>query len=212
MNILFIRTVKNILCFEKSPCLPISNSPALSAKGGQALVEFLVGLIAFLAIAACLRIGSIMISSHSDAMTTARNNAASAASQDADVLSDARYIHERTAGKDEIWFREHNIPVQGQYTKDDDATTANGSEFSSLIVNKAVSADSDWDIINQIPNNRLSKLRDQVVNPSSSFGLVLGSDKRTVPIDEVPAVRLFYDAKTIEVECNVWMTQLNGIY
>jgi len=144
-------------------------------------------------------------------MATARNNAATAASLEAEVLSNAEYIHERTAGDDAEWFSEHNIPVDGQYTKDDESTTAIGSEFGNVIVNRAVTSESDWDIMGQIPNNRISGLRGQI-NPSMSFGLVLGTDKRTVSIDTVPAVRLFYDADTIEVECNVWMTQINGIY
>jgi hypothetical protein len=189
----------------------MNKSINLNPESGQALAEFVVGLIALLVLAACLRIGSSMITAHSDAMTTARNEAAAASALDANTLSDAKYIHDVTAGRDAAWFASHNIPVKGQYTKDDESTTAAGSEFSDLIVNKTATADSDWDIMNQVPNNRIPPLRGGG-NPSASFGLVKGSDKRSIAIDQVPAIRLFYNTRTLEVECNVWMTQLNGIY
>jgi len=171
-----------------------------SSKSGQALAEFVIGLIAVLTLAACLRVGSYMITAHSDAMAKARSEAAESASLGVDTLSDAKYIHEVTDGKD-----------QRQYTKDDKFTTAGGSEFNSIILGRTVSAQSDWDVLDQAPNNRISKLNGNM-NPSTAFGLVVGSDKKTVPIDQVPAVRFFYNAKTMEVECNVWMTQINGLY
>ena len=174
--------------------------PCKKSKSGQALAEFVIGLIAVLTLAACLRVGSNMITAHSDAMAMARSEAATAASLGIDALSDARYIHEVTDGKD-----------KRQYTKDDESTTANGAEFNSIIVDRTVSADSDWDILNQSPNNRISKLHGNM-NPSTAFGLVQGSYKKTVPIDQIPAVRFFYNAQTMEVECNVWMTQINGLY
>lgn len=172
-----------------------------SSKSGQALAEFVVGLIALLALAACLRIGATMITAHSDAMAQARKEAAMAAFPDADILSSAKYIHEVTAGSD-----------KSQYTKDDKYTLANGIEFNNTIVEKAATSPSDWTgILDLTPGGRLSKLHGTAI-PSSSFGLVKGTDTRTVPIDKVPATRLFYDASSIDVECNVWMTQLNGIY
>lgn len=169
-------------------------------KNGQALVEFVVGLIAVISILACLRIGSAMITAHSEAMMTARSKAAETASLEASLLSDAKYIKEATAGQD-----------QRQYTKDDGQTAGNGIELSDIVVSKTVSADSDWDTMQQIPDNQLLMLRGNY-NPSASFGLVNGNDKKTVPISLAPAVRFFYNADSIEVECNVWMTQLNGIY
>lgn len=186
----FIRTVN-----------PVKHHRFSSSKSGQALTEFVVGLIAVLTLAACLRIGSQMITAHSDAMAQARKEAAETASAfGSDTLSSAQFIHEVKEGKDER-----------QYTKDDTPTTASGSEFNSLIVDRAVTTASDWDIMDQAANNRISKLRGNM-NPSSAFGLVNGTDKRTVPIDQIPAVRFFYSAKTLEVECNVWMTQINGLY
>jgi hypothetical protein len=180
--------------------LRVSVSPSLSSKSGQALAEFVVGLIAVLTLAACLRIGASMITSHSDAMATARNEAASAASLGADVLSGAKYIHEVTEGSD-----------KRQYTKDDRSTSANPSEFAGVVIGKTVEDDSEWDVLGQMPNSKFSKLRGGM-NPSSTFGLVRGSDRRTVAIDQIPAVKFFYNAATMEVECNVWMTQINGMY
>jgi len=177
-------------------CLP----SYYSSKSGQALAEFVIGLIAILVLVACLRVGSSMITAHSEAMVSARNSAASEASLALNSLSDAKYIHDVTVGAD-----------TKQFTKDDRFTTAIPSEFDNIIVGQTAVSNADWDIIDQIPNNSMSLLHG-CTTPSGYFGLVKGTDTRTVPVNDVPAVRLFYDAQSIEVECNVWMTKINDIY
>jgi len=186
--------------YLRSPFLRFSVSPSHSSKSGQALAEFVIGLIAVLVLAACLRVGSAMITAHSEAIATARNNAAAEASLGVSTLSDAKYIHEVTAGND-----------RKQYTKDDSSTPAIASEFNNIIVGETAVAGTDWDLLDQIPDNPLSTLHSSMA-PCGYFGLVKGNETRTVPINEVPAVRLFYNAKSIEVECKVWMTRINDIY
>lgn len=194
------------------PFRPSALSPSLSPKSGQALAEFVVGLIAILALISCLTVGTSVITGHTESMATARKEAAAAASLGADTLSNAKYIKDWTP-----WTNPFESRTPGRrtskFTKYDTATDANPSEFTSIILNKAVVNESDWNIIANAPDplssydSKFTKLRG-----TTSFGLVKGEDSRNIPLDKTPFIPHFFGINKIDVECKVWLPQINGMY
>jgi hypothetical protein len=173
------------------------------SRGGQAVIEFVIGLVAILTLLAGLFQLASLIRTHTDTMIEARRQAALLAAQDLGPgvvpVSDAEYIRDWQAGGD-----------AKPYTRDDDSTPASAASFNSVILDKAVPDDAAWTVMGQAPNNRFSGIHN-LPNPSTYFGLFKGSDARTV--DLLPAARhLFYDADSIEVRCDVWMTWTKGLY
>jgi hypothetical protein len=178
-----------------------SHSPALSLqrKEGQAIVEFIVGLVVVLVLFAGLLQVASLAKAHTETMTEARRRAAIQATMDFDIPSTPDYILSRLPGAD-----------NKDYTRDDSFTPANAGDFENLIIEQAAENTAGWDLINSVPGNRVSTLRGSAA-PVTQFGLVKGSDSESV--DLLPAVQnLIYDAPHIELKCDVWMTQTKGLY
>ena len=168
-------------------------------NGGQALVEFMVGLVAVLVLFAGLLQVASLSRIHTDTMAEARRLAAEQAMMDVDVPTSPDYIHDWRVGDD-----------QEAYTRDDDFTTANPSDFDTRIVDRAGGDTAGWDRINAAPGDRLPTLHGSS-DPGSLFGLVEGTDSGTIAL--LPAVQhLIYAAPSIQVRCNVWMTRTKGLY
>ena len=180
---------------------PLNNSIAPARRSGQALTEFVVGLVAMLALIACVSIGTSMIVGHSASMEAARKNAATAALTDTGN-SEAQYTGSVTVGND-----------QKSYTRDDGRKYIDDGAFKSDVVDETVvnqDADTDWKVMDNVAKNPIETLK--TGSAAALFGLVKGTDKRTIDIQSIPATRLFYDSNTLDVKSDVWMTQLNNIY
>jgi hypothetical protein len=168
-------------------------------KNGQAMVEFLVGLVAVMA----LLIGARQVASLARNHTEARRQAGELAiltelGGDSDMLYNAAYLDTWDTGPD---GRPH--------TRDDVPVFAVASAFQDTVVERSASAE-DWELLESIPENRVQRLR-QNADPVQFFGLVRGYDSRTVSL--VPAARsLIYNAESIEIEAEAWIPLLRGIY
>ncbi len=172
---------------------------ASHARSGQAMVEFLVALVAVLALlAGLLQIMSLGIA-HSTVMNNARRQAGERAISRSIVLDTPDYIREWQEGDDE-----------SRFSVDDEFSDADEGAFLSIIVDPAAGTPADWTVLDQLSDNELTILR---FSPSTAtrLGLVMGQDSETVPL--LPAVKhLLFDADEIEVESTVWMPRTTGIY
>ena len=172
-------------------------------RSGQAMVEFIVGLVAVMALLAGLLQVASLGKAHTDSMVEARREAADLAMMDLGdgtvVLSDPDYIQEWNVGPD---GRHHS--------RDDTWTEANAGEFNERIVDRAAADPEGWSILGDVPNNPIGQLHGNW-DAVAALGLVHGHDERPVPL--LPAVRsLLYRADSVDVECDVWLTWTKGIY
>ena len=162
-------------------------------------MEFMVGLVAVLAIfAALIQITSLSLA-HIETLIEARREAGERAVLSIRLYDTPETIRDWETGPDER-----------RYSRDDTWLGGNAYGFSAVIVDKAVERPSDWSLVEEAPRDPLTALR-SAGNPAAHFGLVRGRAARTVPL--MGAVRnLLYDADSIDVESDVWMTRIGGIY
>jgi hypothetical protein len=173
--------------------------PATHPRGGQAVIELVVGLVLVLAVTAGLLQLYSLTRADADTMVEARREAGELALLDVAVLSDPPYIEDWEEGAD-----------GKRMTADDTYNTANPLPFTQTIVERASPDAAGWALIDSAAEDGMSQLR-QNPAPGSVLGLVKGEDSETVTL--LPAVRsLIYRADHIEVENEVWLTRLKGIY
>jgi len=173
--------------------------PPTRREGGQAIVEFIVGLVAVLVLFAGLLQVASLTKTHTDTMVSARRLAAEQAMMDVDAPTSPDYIAAWRIGAD-----------RKAYTRDDTFSPGDAGGFEDRIVDRAAQDLGGWGIVDGITGNRVSDLHGSAA-PGSLFGLVEGQDRRSV--DLLPAVRdLIYAAPSIDVRCDVWMTRTKGLY
>lgn len=176
-------------------------------KSGQALAEFVVGLIALLALISCLTVAASLITGHTNSMAEARKKAAATATTAGDeILSTERYIKDWTPWTNPF---ETRTPARrtSRYTRFDTPVEMFPTDFKNLTLNKAIAQESDWDIIGAAHGNAFATLRG-----TTSFGLVQGEDSRTISIDGIPFMWHFFGITSIQVENKVWLPLINGLY
>lgn len=175
------------------------NGFSMHGCNGQAIVEFLISLVAILVLAGGLLQLTALMAAQSRTMVQARKEAGVAAVQQVAELSDPEFIKDWQAGNDAV-----------TYTADDVAEASDaGDEFENLFVEKASTA-GGWPYIEQSSSDKISPMR-TLADPSACFGLVDGHHEEDVQL--LPAVRsLLYDKESILVESKVWMTFCGGIY
>lgn len=179
---------------------------------GQALVEFLVGLVVVLALFAGLLQILHLAKTQTETMVEARRKAGELAMLDLGpgetLLSSAAYIRDVRPGLD-----------TEPYTPDDDRSDkADAGAFNLTIVERAAPGapgssehEAAWQtVLGNVPEQSLTTLRGQP-NPSAMFGLVQGRETKTVEL--IPAFRsLIYRADRIEMKSEAWMTWTKGLY
>lgn len=171
-------------------------------RSGQAIVEFIVGLVAVLALLAGILQVASLTKTHTDTIIEARRRAAELAMSDLPRGTD---IHSNPE-----WLRTWRIGPDGRpHTRDDVPVPGNPDEFRSIVVQRAAPSE-DWNLMHEIPNNRLVRLHG-AHDPGNLFGLVRGHDSQSVPL--IPAARhLFYNAESIDVQAEAWIPWLKGLY
>ncbi len=170
---------------------------ARRAKGGQALIEMTVALVAILAIlAALLQIG-LLSRVHLDTMGEARGNAAQYAISDTyqSMLPSADMIQAWSEGDDDR-----------RYSRDDEA--ALGS--SQFLRQNVIPVSRPAELQRLVPGNRFFSLQNN--DPAvEEFEFVRGAaESRPVPL--LPVVRhLLYNAETIRLEAQSVTVWTKGI-
>ena len=168
-------------------------------SSGQAVIEFIVGIVAALALlAGLLQIGRLS-RARTQAMDDARRDAGVQALSSFRTLTRPEFIRWWSPG-----------PDGSRHSRDDVSSTELPVAFMDTVVARAVREPADWDRIDSVPYNALSELHASPI-PVTHFGLVM--DRAVARVDLLPAIRhLVYGAEAIDVECTVWMTWSDGIY
>ena len=172
---------------------------ALSAKAGQAVVEFVVGLVVVLVLLAGMLQLAALTKAQTDTMVEARRRAGEEAVDVNVPMDDPEFIRDWEAGAD--GFR---------HTADDAYSSGDAIDFQAVVVEHAVDDPDDWRVLDEAQTTHVSDLH-RGVNPVDFFGLLRESSSETVEL--MPAVReLIYDKDSITVRSDVWMTWTKGIY
>ena len=175
--------------------LRIPHSALRISSRGQAMVEFMIGLVVMLVLlAGLIQIGQLT-HAHTRTMIAARAQAGQLAMADGRPDSAALLISDWVPGHD---LRRH--------THDDMAlATSNAAALPGELVGQA-----HLERVPDAPVNALSTLRDSP-NPAGDFFLVKGEASESVPI--LPIIRrLVYAHSTLEVESEAWLVRTEGIY
>ncbi|MDP6525870.1 MAG: pilus assembly protein [Kiritimatiellia bacterium] len=168
-------------------------------SSGQAMIEFVIGLVAVMVLLAGLLQIASLTKAETDTMIDARREAAEKAMSDPSLLGTADFVGDVLVGGDE-----------SKYSADDIHTTVSSDEFVAYIVEPSGSSAAEWAIIDSVPSNSFSAIRSSSV-PTYELGMVKGDANDSVPL--ISAVqKLIYDDDSIEVESEVWMPWLRGIY
>ena len=159
-------------------------------RRGQAILELVVGLVAMLVVfAGLLQIGGLN-RLHTRAMIEARSDAANRMFGGVNA-PDANYIRDRTPG-----------PDGRRYTRDDAFNTAFAGNFQDHVLDYAQLVP----LRNARPNNSIGNLD---FNPTD-FDLV--HVQKTYATNLFPIMRdLIYNANSIDVRADVFMTRLGGL-
>jgi len=163
---------------------------------GQAMVEFMVGLVVMLVLlAGLIQIGQLA-HAHTRTMMTARAQAGELAMADTRPVSEtALFICDWIPGPD---LRRH--------THDDMILTcSNAVALPGELVGQA-----HLERVPDAPSNSLATLA-AAPNPAGDFFLIKGQAFESVAI--LPIIRrLVYAHSTLEVASDAWLVWLNGIY
>ena len=163
------------------------------------MIELLIGMVAVLALTAGLLQVASLSKTHTEVLVDARRQAGEYAMLDLNLLFDPDYIRDWEEGED-----------SSRHTRDDEMETSSPAGFQATIVERAGRDDGDWSVIDSVPNQGLTTLRESNT-PDSWFGLVRGHDEKSIAV--LPAVRsLLYRADSIDVEATVWMARTGGLY
>jgi hypothetical protein len=190
------------------------------SASGQAMIEFAVGLIVLLALLAGLLELTSLTKRHTDLMVEARKDAGNHALGDVAPAYPAgnapEYIRDWCIGPANSDPDGDGIPGdEKRYTADDVFDRAVAADFSSRIVERTGANAGDWAILDQIPNQTVSRLRGSS-EPSTLFGLVRGEAREDVDLlPDYPLTRklLFHPADDqVHLSSEVWMTWTKGLY
>lgn len=172
---------------------------ARDRRSGQAIIEFMVGIVAVILLIAGLLQVAGLATAHTRVLVESRRQSGELAMFDAEPLFIPDYIRDWREGDD-----------GKRYTKDDEFVPATPQTFQETIINKAAADSVGWTAIDGVPNNRVTRIHNSGM-PHAEFGFVRGYDSETVEL--LPAIQsLVYAADSIKVESESWMTWTKGIY
>jgi hypothetical protein len=165
------------------------------SRAGQAIVELVVALVVLLVLVGGIITLGRLSRAQTVAMREARRAAGVAALSDAAPFAGPAYIDGRTAG-----------PDGATYSRDDATTAGNAADFQTRVVGYG-RPDALGDVL---PGNEVSLLSGTAF-PQFMFGLTYG--EHDVTVSNMPVVRhTMYNADTIRVHGEAWLTWTKGIY
>jgi hypothetical protein len=172
-------------------------------RNGQALIEFIVGLVVVVVLFAGLIQLATLTRLHTEAMVQARREAGERAMSELagnyQMASSADYIEKVEEGEDD-----------SPYSRDDTFEKGNPFSFDEIVVSRAAEDSGGWGILDRAPAGDIARLHGSG-DPVSLFGLVKGDEEASVPV--ISAVQsLLYNSDTIDIEVEVWMTLTEGLY
>ena len=168
-------------------------------KSGQAMIEFVTGIIALLILLTMVFQGVVLTKQHADAMTEARTIAGSRAISSLAGINSPTYVSSVDSGTD--WKK---------YTADDIKIGGNSMSVENDVIDKTVVNSSDWNIIGSAPRTKFNEIR-TIVSPVDAYGLVCGESTKTVTLSEA-FKSLIWNKDSITIDVEVWMTHTDDIY
>lgn len=168
-------------------------------RQGQALVEFLIGIVAVLVLTGFLVQWTQLARAHRDTMTEARRQAGRFALAGILVPSNPDYIRSWYPGED-----------NSTYSRDDYHRAGDQGAFRDIYTAPIAPVPAEATTMARVPHNPLQDLTD-AGSPVNAFGLF--SRRATDEVPLLPVVRhLLYRDESIRLESEVWMTANEGIY
>ena len=163
-------------------------------RSGQAMIEFVVALIAVMVLAAGLVQIGLLSKAHTDVMTEARTEAGEHAVTPVVGGTAPDYIEEWENGPDDV-----------SYSADDESTDGDSRDIVLRMVGRARPSD----LYEQIGDNPVSDL---FYDPSTLMScLVNGHSEKNVAL--LPVIKdMAYADDSIDVKSDVWMVKLGEIY
>ena len=168
-------------------------------RGGQALVELVVGLIAIMAVFAGLLQIMLLGRARSDTLLEARADAGETAMDPALLIQAPAFADDVLEG-----------PDGASYSADDVISSGSPVPFMVTAVERSAADPAGWQQIDAVPNNAVSDLHNSA-QPTYAFDFVRGRSTRVVPVLGA-AQHLLYNASSVRVEAEVWLPWLQGIY
>lgn len=168
-------------------------------RQGQAIVEFLAGLVAILVLVGFMVQLASLGRAQQDTMTQARQSAGRLALGTIAIPDTPDYIRHWDPG-----------PDARTYSRDDTFTLASQGNFLDAYSDPIVEDPADAALMGRLPHNPIGDLG-QMTTPVNGFGLF--SRRETEEVTLLPVVRhLLYRAESITLESEVWMPSVYGIY
>jgi len=178
---------------------PTTRSLPFRARRGQALVEFLIGIVAVLVLTGFLVQWVQLARSHRDTMTEARRQAGRLALSGLQVPSNPDYIRSWYSGED-----------ARTYSRDDYNRAGHQGAFLGVFTDPIAPAPPEATVMGRVSHNPVRDLAN-AGTPVNVFGLFSRRAADDVPL--LPVVRhLLYRDESIFLESEVWMTANEGIY
>lgn len=171
-------------------------------KSGQALIEVCVCMIAIMTVLLALIQINEMARAETDTLVAARREAGQSAMQETAVMASPGFLYdwEDPDGGDGM-----------RYSADDEQIDGSSSRFSQHVIENTVSDAGEWNIFENHDNYMKTMHDDGGMNPSAYFGMIKGEDSETITLLD-GFRKLIYNADTVEIESEVWMTWTKGIY
>lgn len=162
------------------------------------MIELVVAIIAIMVVLAGLLQIILLSAANTDSHVEAIAEAAARASSHAALAATFNPLADWNPGADGY-----------EQTRDDTPLPGSLADTRNLIAGETA-PDDDWSAIDEAAHNQIAAFHHGML-PSSTFGLVSGKATRSVEVLPIAAT-LFGLRNPTEIENEVWMTKVDGLY
>ena len=170
-----------------------------TSRSGQAMIEFIAGLVIVVMLVAGLLQFIAIADAHTRTMSEARAIAGDAALSSTPLLDTPDYLTDWEEGPDEMRHTADDVPTQGLLT-----------DVQRDILDRSAADTGDWALLDSCVNNDISELRSGIL-PMAIFGFVQGESSDSVPLWSATR-NLVYNDESVDVRTEVWMPKAGGFY
>lgn len=174
-------------------------APPLEWRAGQAMIEFIIGLMVVVLLFAGMLQFIDIASAHSETLSEARAIAGDLSLNGSPISGTPEYMLDWEEGPDEM-----------RHTSDDEPVLGSLSGTQRGILDLSVPDPGDWPELDERVNNDISELRAGTL-PMALFGFVQGEESVSIPL--WAAMRQWvYSDESVEVRAEVWLPRAGGLY
>ncbi len=169
-------------------------------KGGQAIIELTIALVAILVLMTAMLLIVHVGTARTQAMMDARHEAGINAMLNSQQITSPNYIRDWNEGPDGKKLTVDDVPIMDI-----------AQPFNNDVVAHAAADNAGWIQLNNTTNQSLVRLKN-AANPSALFGLVKGEQRTSIDLRAFIPNNLLFDSDDMEIDETVWMTYTKGIY